>query len=360
MSRWSYGAGGCFALKAPRKEECFMRLVKESRDIALSPSNSEFRGKSPLIQRLLREAHTAARGGDRPILITGAVGSGKSHLSRFIHQSSTRSRGALVFVDCGAIPDLDNSLFGHKAGSFTGAVRDLGGRLHQADGGILVLDDFDRLNLHHQDQLHRVLVDGRYYALGADRETSVNVRFIATTNKDPQQEIEAGRLKEDFVSRLNYFELHVPPLHRRPEDIPILCAELLRRNLQDLQAKGIRDDTPLVFDEDCWPAIQARTFDDNVRGLDKLIVRLIAYVEERTEITPEDIEAISPAVRRSSGYWFDQPAPLRMVRDDAEKRYILEVCKFTDFNMRRASRILGISPKSLYAKLKQYGIGRPQ
>jgi DNA-binding NtrC family response regulator len=266
----------------------------------------------------------------------------------------------LVFVDCGALPDLDNALFGHRVGSFTGATRDLGGRLHQANGGILVLDDFDRLSLHHQDQLHRVLVDGGYYPIGSDRETQVNVRFIATTNKEPEREIEAGRLKEDFVSRLNYFELHVPPLHRRPEDIPLLCQELLRRNLEDLMAKGIREpEATLSFHEDCWPALQARTFDDNVRGLDKLIVRLIAFIEERAEITPADIEAVCPAVRSANGCWFDQPASLRMVRDAAEKRYILDVCKFTDFNLRRAARILGISPKSLYVKLKQYGIVRP-
>jgi DNA-binding NtrC family response regulator len=335
-----------------------MRVLRETFRSALP--DTDFKGNSPTVQALLREALIAARGGDRPILITGAVGSGKSHLARYVHQHSPRSEAPLVFVDCGALPDLDNTLFGHRAGSFTGAVRDLGGRLRQADGGMLVLDDFDRLNLHHQDQLHRVLVDGGYYALGADRETRVNVRFVATTNKDVKQEIEAGRLKEDFVSRLNYFELHVPPLHRRPEDIPLLCEELLRRNLEDLRGKRIRDDdAPLVFHEDCWPALQARTFDDNVRGLDKLIVRLIAHVGDSPEITPADIEAVSPAVRNASAYWFDQPAPLRMVRDAAEKRYILEVCRFTNFNMRRAARILGISPKSLYAKLKQYGIVRP-
>ena len=340
-----------------------MYVVKEKGLLSTRSTSQaawELKGASPAIQNLLRASLVAARGGDRPILITGPVGSGKSHLARFLHHHSPRAQGPLVFVDCGGIPDLDNTLFGHKAGSFTGAVRDLGGRLQQANGGVLVLDDFERLSFHHQDQLHRVLVDGGFYPIGADRETRVNVRFIATTNKDPQREIEAGRLKEDFVSRLSYFELQVPPLHRRPEDIPVLCQELLRRNLEDLRAKGFRDDIPLTFHEDCWPALQARMFDDNVRGLDKLIVRLIAQVGEREEITPEDIEDVSPAIPNSKAYWFDQPAPLRMVRDAAEKQYILDVCRFTDFNLRRSARILGISPKSLYAKLKQYGIVRPR
>ncbi len=316
-------------------------------------------GESTATKDLLREALQAARGGDRPVLITGPVGVGKSHLARYIHRESLRSSGPLVFVDCGAMPELDNVLFGHRNGSFTGAVRDLGGRLKQADQGVLVLDDFERLNPHQQDQLHRVLVDGSFYPIGSDREASVDVRFIATTNKEVRDEIRAGRLKPDFVSRLNYFELRVPPLEQRPEDVPPLCRELLRRNLEDLVRKGIRRDDHLQFHEDCWPAIQARHFEDNVRGLDKLVVRLLAHVGNRTVITPADLEAVCPSVLQPVGYWFDQPGPLRIVRDAAERRYILDVCKYVGFNMRRAARILDISPKSLYAKLKQYGIARP-
>lgn len=335
-----------------------MRLLKRVDDSA-SAKDQEFLGTSPLIRELLREARLAARNSDKPILITGAIGVGKSHLARIIHDWSSRALRPLVVVDCGSLPaDLDNVLFGHKAGAFTGAVRDLGGRLQEASGGTLVLEDFDRLSLHHQDQLHRVLTEGRFFPVGAVREVRVDLRFIATTNKDVRHEVESGRLKEDFVSRLDYLPLHVPPLHRRPEDIPALAAELLRRHVDDLQTKGIREQ-PLVFHEDCGPALQARTFDDNVRGLDKLVARLVAYADEREEITPADIERASPAVRGSDLYGFDQPKPLRIVRDAAEQRYILDICHFTDWNLRRASRILGISPKSLYAKLKQYGISRP-
>jgi DNA-binding NtrC family response regulator len=321
----------------------------------------DFKGGSKEIRRLLAQTLMAARGGDRPILITGGVGVGKTHLARHIHRLSARARGPLVLFDCGAAPDLQNLLFGHRKGVFTDAKDDLGGRLKEADGGILVLDDFERLNNHQQDQLHRVVVDGGYYPLGANRPEHINVRFIATTNKDVRAEVEAGRLKRDFVSRLDYFELHIPSLHQRTEDIPVLCSELLRRNLEDLVHKGIRSDLDIFFDEDCWPALQARYFDDNVRGLDKLIVRLIARVEieERSVITPGDIEAVFPSIKSQQGYWFDQPSPLRTVRDAAERQYILDICRYTDFNLRRVARILEISPKSLYVKLKQYGIVRP-
>jgi DNA-binding NtrC family response regulator len=320
---------------------------------------SDFKGKSREIVSLLEKACKFARFGDDPILITGPVGIGKSHLARYIHQNSLRSEGPLVFVDCGGLPDLDNTLFGHTSGSFTGAVKNLGGRLKEADGGILVLDDLERLSHHHQDQLHRVLVDGRFYAVGADRESRSNVRFIATSNKHIGEEIDAGRLKQDFVSRLDYFVLHIPPLHQRPEDIPILCEELLQRSLESLTRKGFRSNSNLSFDDDCWPALQARQFDDNVRGLSKLVSRLIVQVGERSIITPSDIEEVHPAIRNSGAFWFDQPRPLRVVRDAAERRYIMEICRFANFNMRRSARILGISPKSLYAKLKLYGIERP-
>ena len=337
-----------------------MYLLKEA-DPSAPAECEEFLGNSTLVRELLREARRAAERSDKPILITGAVGVGKSHLARQIHGWSSRASRPLRVIDCGSLPqDLDNVLFGHRAGAFTGAVRDLGGRLQEASGGTLVLEDFDRLSLHHQDQFHRVLTEGRFFPVGSTREIRVDLRFIATTNKDVRREVEAGHLKEDFVSRLDYLPLHVPPLHRRPEDIPLLAAELLQRHLDDLRRKGIPHEESLVFHEDCGPALQARAFDDNVRGLDKLVARLVARIDEgRSIILPADIERVSPAVRGSDHFAFDQPKPLRMVRDAAEQRYILDICRFTDWNLRRASRILGISPKSLYVKLKQYGISRP-
>jgi len=333
-------------------------MTKSYPRVSLS-NRLEFKGESPMIRHLLADAEIAATGGDRPILITGAIGAGKSHLARHIHCSSPRSAGPLVFVDCGALGELDNLLFGHRVGSFTGASRNLEGRLKQAERGVLVLDDFDRLSLQQQDQLHRVVVDGVYHPVGSDRPSRVDMRLIATTNKDLSREIDAGNLREDFVSRLNYFELRVPSLHEHPEDIASLCQELLRRNLEDLVRSGVRSKADLAFHADCWPVIQARRFEDNVRGLDKLIVRLIAHARERTTIRPSDIEAVLPSVRSVRKIWFDQPKPLRIVRDSAEREYIVEVCRHTGFNLRKAARILEISPKTLYSKLAQYGITRP-
>ena len=319
----------------------------------------DFVGRSKAIRVLLRQAEVAATGADSPILITGPMGAGKSHLARFIHRRSLRADRALTFVDCGALPAIENALFGHRRGAFTGAEGRFEGLLGGADGGIVVLDDVERLDHHQQDLLHRVVVDGAFRPLGADRARQVDVRFIATTNVDLSVEVEKGRLKRDFVSRLSYFELAVPALAERREDIPDLCRSLLGRNHRRLIKKGIAEPGEIEFDESCWPAFMARGFPDNIRGLDKLIVRLLAHLQGRRQIRPSDLDAVAPVVTRSSEPWFEQPKPLRMVREAAEKKYILEVCRQTDFNLRAAARALEISPKSLYAKLKRYGITRP-
>lgn len=335
------------------------RPVPVVRPTPLPASTHEFLGHSAAIQCLLRAARLAAAGSDRPVLITGPVGSGKSLLARQVHALSARRAGPLEFVDCGALSDLENELFGHRQGSFTGAVRELRGRLGAAHGGCLVLDDFERLNHHQQDLLHRVLVDGSYHPLGSERSERVDVRFIATTNKDVRAEVVSGHLKRDFVSRLEYFPLQVPSLAQRLDDLPLIAGELLRRNADELARKGLRASADVRFDADCWPALKARHFEDNVRGLDKLVVRVLAFVGEAAVIRPSDLDAVAPVLAPVTERCFERPWPLRVVREAAERDYILEVCRHANHNYRQVARILDISPKSLYVRLRQYGIERP-
>jgi DNA-binding NtrC family response regulator len=309
------------------------------------------------VARLRREALSFAQGGDSPVLIIGPIGSGKTLLARYIQVHSVRATGPLQMVDCGAVSELDNVLFGHRRGSFTGAAHDAKGRLKQADGGVIVLDDVERLSHHHQDQLHRVLVDGAYYPVGADDPVHVDVRFIATTNKDPYEAAEHGSLKRDFLSRLDYFVLRVPALEDRLEDIPVLCVELLRRNLETQAAKGIQAAREMSFDPDCWPVIQARRFEDHVRGLEKLVARLITQVGERDVIVPADINAVWPQAASRAADKCSRT--LRGVREDAERLHIAVVWKSDGFNVARTAHDLGITPRSLQMKLKRYGMTRP-
>ena len=304
---------------------------------------------------LYSQVRVAATNSDHPILITGEVGVGKSHLARFIHSISPRADHPLVFIDCGSFGDLDNVLYEHCAGAFTGATWSNAGRLRAAHGGTMVLDDVDRLSLHQQDQLHRVLVDGTYHVMGDSRASQVDIRFLATTNKDPEAEVEAGRIKMDFLSRLDYFRFRVPPLRERPEDVPLLLGDLIERHRRkQLDALG-----PVEFHHDCWVLLKALDFSDNIRGLDKLAVRLLANLGERGLVTPVDIEAVLQERLPSSSRSSPVGATLSAVVESAEREHILRICHQTNFNLRQTARILGITPKTLYAKLRNFGIVRP-
>ena len=324
---------------------------------ASSPDSRGFIAESKAMKRLMEEALIAARCADHPILITGEIGSGKTHLARFIHQNSPRSNGPLEIVDCGTLPELENHLVGHSLGAFTGATRPLPGRLKLADGGILVLDDFDRLSLNQQDLLHRVVIDGEVVPIGAQRNTHTNVRFIAATNKDVRKEVEAGRLRADFISRLDYFHLHVPPLRERLEDLPLLAQELLRKHLETEKHRGFHRESDLEFHPSCWVALSARSFEDNIRGLHKLVVRLAAHAGDARWIHPRDLAKAAPLSSPAPTPLDDHPT-LRQVCQAAERDYILKVLRRTRFNVSQAAEALDISRKCLYEKLKHYGITR--
>lgn len=346
---------------APQDNRSTRREPTELR-LARSPALwlEEWVGRSPAIAELEEKARNIAEWSDSPVLITGQVGSGKSHLARYIHARSSRRQRPIEIIDCGAIPGLENLLFGHQRGAFTGAHTRLEGRLQRADGGTVVLDDFERLSPQHQDLFHRVVVDGVFHPLGAPSAQKVDVRFIATSNADLEAAVRDGKVKSDFLSRLEYHQLRMPSLHERPEDVPQLCTVLLRRHLDSQSVRGTcNSERRVLFDPSCWPVIQSRRYPDNVRGLDKLVVRLLAHIEGREIIRPGDVEAVAPRAVRSRTPWFDQPKTLRAVREAAEREYILEVCRNTGFNLRAAARSLEISPKCLYEKLKCYGITRP-
>lgn len=355
-------AGGCEKLPLWTRETGDGRRESEVSRSSSAADELVFAGTSPALQQAMHSARLAANGSRHPVLITGPIGAGKSLLARYVHAHSARAGGPLEIVDCGAVPELDSELFGHRQGSFTGAMRDAKGRLAAADGGVIVLDDVERLSHHHQNQLHRVLVDGVYYPVGSGgSQVRVNVRFIATTNKDPDELAKLGVLKRDFLSRLDYFRLHMPGLEERREDIPALCNALLQRKLREELADGGHCPTDLHFDPECWPTIQNLRFEDHVRGLEKLVVRLIAHVTHVAKcaaIVGADISAVWPgpdAVTTAAG----GARTLKAVRDDAEQRYIAEVWRTEGFNVAHTARRLGVTPHCLYAKLKRYHLTRP-
>ena len=239
-------------------------------------------GESNAIERVRaiidKVAPTEAR-----VLITGSNGTGKEVVAHLIHENSNRAKGPMVEVNCAAIPSelIESELFGHMKGSFTGAVKDRAGKFEQADGGTLFLDEIGDMSLSAQTKVLRALQENEITRVGSDKTIKVNVRVIAATNKNLQQEIEKGNFREDLFHRLNVIPIHVPNLKDRKEDIPLLVNHFIELicNEQGWKNKGINDDAIQALQAHDWPG--------NIRELRNVVERLIILSGDT--ITAEDV-----------------------------------------------------------------------
>jgi len=238
---------------------------------------AEFIGHSQTVRRILELVPRVAAT-PSTILITGESGTGKELLARGVHAESAVARGPFLSVNCGALPEglLESELFGHARGSFTGAVRDHTGLFAQANGGTLLLDEVGELTPPMQVKLLRVLQEHRVRPVGGDREIAVDVRIIAATNRDLQQDVERGTFREDLFYRLNVIHLHLPPLRRRSDDLPALARHFVERTCERFghPVKRLTADALRVLQAYPWPG--------NVRELENVIERTVAL--ERSEI----------------------------------------------------------------------------
>ena len=239
-------------------------------------------GESAVIERVRaivdKVAPTEAR-----VLITGSNGTGKEVVAHLIHENSNRAKGPMVEVNCAAIPSelIESELFGHMKGSFTGAVKDRAGKFEQADGGTLFLDEIGDMSLSAQTKVLRALQENEITRVGSDKTIKVNVRVIAATNKNLQQEIEKGNFREDLFHRLNVIPIHVPNLKDRKEDIPLLVNHFIQLicNEQGWKNKSINDEAIQALQAHDWPG--------NIRELRNVVERLIILSGDT--ITAEDV-----------------------------------------------------------------------
>ena len=239
-------------------------------------------GESAAIERVRaivdKVAPTEAR-----VLITGSNGTGKEVVAHLIHENSNRAKGPMVEVNCAAIPSelIESELFGHMKGSFTGAVKDRAGKFEQADGGTLFLDEIGDMSLSAQTKVLRALQENEIRRVGSDKTIKVNVRVIAATNKNLQQEIEKGNFREDLFHRLNVIPIHVPNLKDRKEDIPLLVKHFIQLicNEQGWKNKSINDEAIQALQAHDWPG--------NIRELRNVVERLIILSGDT--ITAEDV-----------------------------------------------------------------------
>ncbi|MFW6049712.1 MAG: sigma-54-dependent transcriptional regulator [Myxococcota bacterium] len=307
--------------------------------------------RSPIMLRLFDEVRQVAQARG-PVLIVGESGVGKERVARAVHEESEQREGPFVPVNCAAIPEslVESELFGHGSGAFTGAVQARRGLFEEADGGTLLLDELTELPLAVQAKLLRVLQEGTVRRVGENRNRSVHVRVLASTNRDVQQELAEGRLREDLYYRLETFTLHVPPLRERGEDIEHLAAHFLSRFRAAL-GKHVEG-----FTEEALHALRAYPFPGNVRELENVIERAVTFAAGPRIDLPDLGHRLASSRRRGDG-------AARMVADlmdpdelpsfeEVKQRYARLVLERVQGNKRKAARILGIGRQTLYRYLE--------
>ncbi|NNE44272.1 MAG: sigma-54-dependent Fis family transcriptional regulator, partial [Gemmatimonadetes bacterium] len=296
---------------------------------------------------------------DTTLLILGETGVGKEWLARAIHGEGPRAAGPFVAINCGAIPEglLESELFGHKAGSFTGAVQDRRGHFETAHGGTLFLDEVGETPRQVQVRLLRVLQERVIQAVGSEREIPVDVRVMAATNRDPEDEIRSGALRQDLYYRLGVVSLTLPPLRDRREDIPALV-----ENYFDIYRARLGRNV-LGIDRGAMDALVAHSWPGNVRELINVMERavLLCNGEEITRADlPEAVTGDHPGVTRSVGASDLFTKPLREARREAaaafERDYLIHHLEACGGRIAETARRAGVTPRALFDRMQQLGL----
>ena len=316
------------------------RLLEQ--ELVRKESPFEFIGASRPVRDILAIIRKVAPT-DSPVLISGESGTGKELVANTIWHASTRSSAPFIAVNCATLSEnlIESEIFGHEKGAFTSAFQLKNGLVEVADQGTLFLDEIGELPLALQAKLLRFMDSGEFRRVGGTRTLTVDVRVIAATNKDLATLIKTKDFREDLFYRLNVISITVPPLRERKEDLPGLARHFLAKYAKKL-SKTITDLTPEALE-----LLGAYRWPGNVRELENVIERA-AILCDGPRLAAEDLSLPSPAVITELG---TSPS-----LEEMEKAYILQVLKESNGNQSRASQLLGIDRKTLYLKLKKYGI----
>ena len=299
------------------------------------------RGLQQVIQLARKVAVT-----DVPVLLTGETGTGKEVFAQAIHNGSARAKQPFVAINCSAFSKelLESEIFGHKAGAFTGALKDKKGLFEEANHGTIFLDEIGEMAYGLQAKLLRVLETGEYIKVGDTKPTKIDVRIVSATNRNLKEEIANSNFREDLYFRLSVFHLHLPPLRERREDIPELAAAFLKFFAAKMgkQVKG--------FAADCQAWMQSYAWPGNVRELRNVIERALITCDDYITLDdmPLDFRSSTLSGSATDGDDFELA--------EAEHRHIQRVLQYTKGNKAEAARLLKIGLATLYRKIEEYGI----
>jgi two-component system response regulator PilR (NtrC family) len=321
---------------------------RRSRDTLLGNSQT-MRDIRSTIEKLSRS--------QAPIYISGESGTGKELVAKLIHSKGPRADQPFIPVNCGAIPSelMESEFFGHKKGSFTGAIGDKNGLFQVAEGGTLFLDEVAELPLHMQVKLLRTIQEKAVRPIGAHQEIPTDVRILSATHKDLGEQVENGQFRQDLYYRLNVIQLKVPPLRERSEDIPMLAEHYLKKLAREYAQPG------LAIEAAALQALCRYAFPGNVRELENILERATTLCES-SSITLPDLQL--PETSQADDILQQEPAsalepgavPLETYMDNIEKDALIKALEQTRYNKTAAAKLLGITFRALRYRLKKLGL----
>ena len=333
------------------------KLSQENESIrSRLPKVPEIIGNSEEIDEIKQTINKVAATNSR-IFITGENGTGKELVACWIHEKSKRSSGAFVEVNCAAIPSelLESELFGHEKGAFTGATRQRIGKFEQANGGTLFLDEIGDMSTEAQAKVLRALQENAIIRVGGSEKIAVDVRVIAATNKDIQQEISDGNFREDLFHRINVIPIIVPPLRNRREDIPLLAEHFLENLAQnDIAFSNIS------FSDEALKALKEKQWTGNVRELQNTIER-IALLADDPEIQKKDVDNFTFSDdKQDAGLesMIHEGQNFQHFKEEAERLFLLRKLEENDWNVSQTAESINIQRSHIYNKMKKYNIER--
>lgn len=333
--------------RAVEKARMNVRLEKLEKKVGHTYSFDSVLGDSKALKDAVSLAQKVS-GTDVPVLLTGETGTGKEVFAQAIHYNSKRAKQNFVAVNCSSFSKelLESEMFGHKAGSFTGALKDKKGLFEEADNGTIFLDEIGEMAFELQAKLLRILETGEYIKIGDTKSTRVNVRVVAATNRNLPEEITAGRFREDLFYRLSVFQIHLPPLRERAGDVRIL-AKAFVKDFSVRLARPVTEITPAFLE-----ALEQQPWKGNIRELRNVIERsLIVCESERLDVADLPLDIQNTHYEQS-----DETTPGSFELSAMERRHIARVLEYTKGNKTEAARLLKIGLTTLYRKIEEYGI----